>query len=63
MVPGAHVEAAKSPFDAWEYCGKEDSRVEGPVQFGIPPANRSRKGDYAKLNKIAIEQGPEELVK
>lgn len=63
MFPGIHVEAAKSPFDSWEYCGKEDTRVEGPYEFGIPPANRARKGDYAKLNKIALEQGPEELVK
>lgn len=62
MFPTAHVEAAKSPFDSWAYCGKEETRVEGPVEFGVPPANRARKGDYKAFNKIALEKGPEELV-
>jgi len=55
LFPTAHIEVCKSPPDAWEYCGKEESRIEGPVQFGIPPARRNLKGDVARFNKQAIE--------
>lgn len=34
-----HVEVAKSALNAWEYCGKKETRVEGPVEFGVPPAH------------------------
>lgn len=50
MFPTAHIETAKSPFHSWEYCGKADTRVEGPVEFGLPPANRARAGDYKSVN-------------
>jgi len=60
--PTAHIESANSPPDAWEYCGKEDTRVEGPVQFGIPPARRNTKGDVARFNRQALDEGPEKLV-
>lgn len=36
LFPTAHIEAAHSPLDAWKYCGKEETRVEGPVEWGIP---------------------------
>lgn len=42
---------------AWKYCGKEDSRLEGPVEFGIPPAAKNVKGDTAARNKMIIEMG------
>lgn len=57
LLPDAHIEAAKSPYDAWEYCGKEDTRVEGPVEFGVPPANRARKGDLKRRNAMLLEKG------
>jgi len=31
VFPTAHIEECKSPVDAWAYCGKEDTRIEGPV--------------------------------
>ena len=34
---GCHVDAARNAMAAWKYCGKEDTRVEGPLEFGIPP--------------------------
>lgn len=37
LFPGCHVEAARNAFKSYEYCGKEDTRVEGPVQFGPLP--------------------------
>jgi hypothetical protein len=63
MFPGCHVEGSKSPFDAWEYCGKEDTRVEGPVEYGVPPAARYRPGDYKKRNAMLLEKGVVQAVK
>lgn len=42
---------------AWKYCGKEDSRLDGPVEFGLPPAAKNVKGDTATRNKMIIEMG------
>lgn len=56
-MPGSHVEAAKNAMRSWEYCGKEDTRVEGPLEFGIPPASRSVKGDTQQRNKMILEKG------
>lgn len=34
----AHLEKTKgSPIQAWEYCEKEDTRVDGPWSFGDKP--------------------------
>ncbi len=57
LLAGAHVEASKSPFDAWEYCGKEDTRVEGPAEYGVPPAAPYRKGDIKSRNAMLLEKG------
>lgn len=57
LFPTAHIEPSKAPFKAWEYCGKEDTRVEGPVQFGVPPAAKNRLGDTKARNKMLIEKG------
>lgn len=60
--PTAHLEASKSPYKAWEYCGKDETRVEGPVEFGIPPANRARAGDYSARNKLLLAKGAAKAV-
>lgn len=57
MLPTAHIEKAKSPYDAWKYCGKEESRVEGPVEFGVPPAAKNRKGDTKARNAMLLQKG------
>jgi hypothetical protein len=57
MFPGCYVAGSKSPFDAWEYCGKEDTRVEGPVEYGVPPAAKNRAGDTKKRNAMLLEKG------
>lgn len=48
--PGAHVEIAKNALRSWEYCGKQDSRIEGPVEHGVPPAQSNCKGDKKTRN-------------
>ncbi|WP_445769545.1 hypothetical protein [Rheinheimera sp.] len=57
LLPHTHVEIAKSPYDSWEYCGKVETRVEGPVEFGIPPAAKNRAGDTRKKNAMLLEKG------
>lgn len=63
LLPTAFIDAAKSPFEAWEYCGKEDTRVEGPVEFGVPPARLNKKGDKASKNMLLLEKGAEQAVR
>lgn len=56
-LKGSHVEVSKNALAAWRYCGKEDSRVSGPWEFGVPPAARNVKGDTAERNRLIIEYG------
>ena len=55
--PGCHIEASRNAMAAWAYCGKEDSRVEGPLEHGVPPAAKNVKGDTAARNKMILEYG------
>ncbi len=56
-MPGARTFKAKDPFSSWDYCGKEATRVEGPAEFGVPPAALNRKGDLKKRNAMLIAKG------
>lgn len=38
IFPRAHIEPAKSAWDTWKYCQKEDTRLEGPLIMGVAPA-------------------------
>jgi hypothetical protein len=42
---------------SWEYCGKKDTRLEGPLEHGLPPASKNVKGDTAARNKMILEKG------
>lgn len=61
MLPGAHIESCKDSFKAYEYCSKEDTRVEGPVKWGVPPAARV-KGNLKARNAMLLEKGAERAV-
>lgn len=52
--PRCHVELAKNAMASWKYCGKEDSRQEGPIEHGVPPASLRVKGDKAERNRLII---------
>lgn len=54
---GCHVSKSGNALKAWNYCGKESTRVKGPVEFGIPPASRAVKGDTKARNKMILEYG------
>lgn len=42
---------------SWRYCGKEDTRVEGPVEYGVPPASKAVKGDTKERNHMILTKG------
>jgi len=58
----AHFEIVKVDNGASEYCLKEETRLEGPWEFGIKPARKNRKGDTAARNKQILELGVEKCV-
>lgn len=63
LFPTAHIEGTKDAFRAWEYCGKEDTRVEGPVEYGVPPAQRNVAGNVKARNEMLITKGAAQAVK
>lgn len=64
VFPKCHIEAAKCPFQAYQYCQKAETRVDGPVSFGpIPKPLKSQGADYSEFNKLVLELGPEQLVR
>lgn len=57
IIPGAHIEKAKNAMSLWNYCGKSDSRIEGPLEHGVPPAARNVKGDTKERNQMILKMG------
>lgn len=50
QFPGAHIEAAKgSDIDNHAYCTKEDTRVDGPWEFGERKAQGARTDLYTAI--------------
>jgi len=52
-----HWEPIKVNNGADEYCMKEDTRVEGPWEFGIKPAKRNVKGQTKERNEAILKYG------
>lgn len=57
LFPDMHIEKANIAMAIWKYCGKEESRIEGPLEHGLPPAARNIKGDTKERNKMIMEYG------
>lgn len=47
ICPKSHFEIVKVNNGADDYCNKEDTRVEGPWEFGLKPARLNKKGSKA----------------
>lgn len=56
-LPGAHIEQARAPAAAWEYCGKEESREEGPWEYGDKPGTRLDKAAERAIVARAARDG------
>lgn len=50
--PAVHWEASRSQASE-EYCIKEDSKIEGPWEFGHKPIKRQSKHDWEKIRDLA----------
>lgn len=57
-----HIEPARDAYALWEYCGKADTRLEGPIEFGIPPAQLNVAGNKKARNAMLLAKGPEAAV-
>lgn len=49
LIPKVHCEPVKVNNGADDYCLKEDTRVEGPWEFGEKPIKRNSKVDWDKV--------------
>lgn len=58
----AHFEMVKRDNGASDYCLKEDTRLEGPWEFGIKPARKNVKGETKERNMRILELGAEKCV-
>jgi hypothetical protein len=47
---------------ASDYCLKEDTRLEGPWEFGLKPARKNVKGETKERNMRILELGAEKCV-
>lgn len=45
LLPGAHIEVAKTVRAAIDYCKKED---KSPIEYGTPPMSNQDKGEVEK---------------
>jgi len=48
-LPAAHVEPVLVDNGAGKYCMKEDTRVEGPWEYGVKPLQRNSKADWEEV--------------
>lgn len=48
--PGCHIMVTRNPGAAYDYCGKEDSRIYGPIQYGVPPPRLNQAGEKKAFN-------------
>lgn len=59
----SHFVAVKVDNGASDYCLKEETRLEGPWEFGLKPARLNKKGSKAEQNAKLLEIGAEEAVR
>lgn len=56
-----HAEPCKSDQASIDYCQKQETRCEGPVEFGEPPFHRNKKEDWDAIWEAA-KQGDLEAI-
>jgi len=48
-----HIEVVKVNNGADDYCLKEDTRIDGPWEFGVRPVKRNSKADWDRVFELA----------
>lgn len=49
LFPSVHLEGVKNDNGVDLYCNKEDTRVDGPWEYGVKPFNRNSKLDWDQI--------------
>lgn len=49
----AHFEQVRVNNGADAYCMKEDTRMDGPWEYGVKPVKRNSKADWEEVKKNA----------
>lgn len=49
LNPGIHAEKCKSEKGSMEYCSKEETRIDGPQEYGEKPMHRNSKADWDEV--------------
>lgn len=62
FCPKAHFQQVLRDNGASDYCLKEETRLEGPWEFGLKPARHNVQGEKALKNKTILELGVEKCV-
>jgi len=57
----AHFESVKFNNGADKYCMKDDTRLEGPWEFGIRPIEKKVKADWERVRTLAKEGKLDEI--
>jgi len=57
----AHFEPVKVDNGIDAYCMKDETRIEGPWEFGVRPLQRNSKVDWARAFKAAAEDRLDEI--
>lgn len=52
--PKGHYENIKKDNGVADYCMKEETRLDGPFEFGIKPRDPASKTDWAEVKALAI---------
>ena len=61
--PGCHILACKDPRSSWDYCGKDETREEGPVEYGKAPKPKAKPiKSTVQFNQECVNEGAEALV-
>lgn len=59
--PHAHFELVKKDNGASVYCLKEDTRIEGPLEYGKRPLNPASQTDWQDIKKKAQDGKLDEI--
>lgn len=58
LPPGAHIEARRgTPYDAWTYCCKEDTRIAGPWHSEAEPKGKGHRSDIDAIGEAILNGG------
>lgn len=49
-----HAEPVRRDNGASDYCMKEDTRIDGPWEFGEKPMRRNNGHDWSEVRDLAL---------